>query len=686
MTLVAGIRAPTTERVNPSTGATQPAEEHGNAAKQFVEERLLQRNVNVEILGLSPQGQLVATIKHTQKGSIAPFLLREGLARCTDFHSTLLGAKMKELRDAEKEAQRDKKGVYKDHVAKAAASGGNLEAQVTKVFSADVIFVQNRAGVEKRINISSVRGPRPSDDKEAPFRDEAKEFLRKKLIGKRIRMSIDGTRPASGEYDAKEVATITLNDKNINLLLVQEGWCSVIRHRREDTDRAPNYDELLAAQEQAKEEKKGMWSEKPPRTKNFVDASESLQKAKLNLGTLQRQKKIPAIVDFVKGGSRFSVLIPREGIKVNFVLGGIRAPKSARNPGDKSEPFGQEAHDLATKRLTQRDVEIDVHNIDKVGGFIGELFINKESFAKILVEEGYATVHAYSAEQSGNATELLAAEQRAKDAKKGIWVNWDPSVDVATEDYSAPTNGTNGNAIIPRPTDYKDVLISHISPDGRLKIQMIGTGTSALETMMTQFKAFHMNPSNNAPLQGPPKTGDFVAAKFSEDGEWYRAKILRNDRTAKEADVLYIDYGNSEKVSWSKLRPLSQSQFTTQKLRGQAVDAVLSLLQFPTDPNYLQDSISFIERYCAGRPLVANVDHTDPQGLMHITLMETDAKSKLENINAVIVAEGHAMVPRKLTAWERGFDDALKALKDKETEAYEGRLGLWEYGDMRDDD
>jgi staphylococcal nuclease domain-containing protein 1 len=60
---------------------------------------------------------------------------------------------------------------------------------------------------------------------------------------------------------------------------------------------------------------------------------------------------------------------------------------------------------LATKRLNQRDVEIDVHNIDKVGGFIGELYIGKESFAKILVEEGLATVHQYSAEQSGNATE-----------------------------------------------------------------------------------------------------------------------------------------------------------------------------------------------------------------------------------------------------------------------------------------
>lgn len=70
---------------------------------------------------------------------------------------------MAPLRSAEKKAQAGKLGIFKDHVAKTASGGGNLEAQVTRVFSADVVYVRNRAGVEKRISISSVRGPRPSD-------------------------------------------------------------------------------------------------------------------------------------------------------------------------------------------------------------------------------------------------------------------------------------------------------------------------------------------------------------------------------------------------------------------------------------------------------------------------------------------------------------------------------------------
>lgn len=687
MTLVAGIRAPSTERVNPSNQQVQPAEPLGNEAKAFVETRLLQRNVKVDILGVSPQNQLIATVRHP-KGSIANFLLAAGLARCSDHHSTLLGSAMPALRQAERDAQVNKRGLYEGHVAKSKSGADAQDVTVTRVFSADTLFVRNKAGVEKRINISSVRGPRTNEPSEALFKDAAKEFLRKKVIGKHVRVSVDGSRPATDGYEAKDVATVTLNDTNIGLALAQEGWVSIIRHKRDDTDRAPNYDELLAAQETAKEEKKGMWSPKAPAVKTYVDASETAQKAKMQLQTLQRQKKIPAIVDFVKSGSRFTVLIPREGAKLNFVLGGIRAPKSARNPSEQSEPFGQEAHDFATKRCSQRDVEIDVHNIDKVGGFIGELFVNRESFAKALVEEGYATVHEYSAEQSGNAQELLGAQGRAKAARKGLWKDWDPSQDEEAESAeAAPENGTNDDsAPVERQKDYRDVVITNIDDEGKLKLQIIGTGTSSLDTMMSQFRTFHLNPTNNAGLPADPKAGDFVSAKFSEDGQWYRARIRANDRPAKVAEVQYIDFGNKEKIPWAKLRPL-QPQFSIQKLKAQAQDAVLSLLQLPASKEYLDDSIAYITELTANKELVANVDYTDKDGTLYVTLFDPKTSDKLtESINSEVVAEGLAMVPRKLKPWERSFGDVLKALKKVETVAKEDeRRGMWEYGDLTED-
>ena len=453
-------------------------------------------------------------------------------------------------------------------------------------------------------------------------------------------------------------------------------------------DRSPYYDELLAAEEVAQKDEIGMWSSKPPPPKNLQDYSETLQKAKIQSSVLQRQKKIPAVVDFVRGGSRFSIIIPRENAKLTFLLSGIRAPKSARNPNEKSEPFGQEAHDFANRRCMQRDVEIDVEATDKVGGFIGALYINRENFAKLLLEEGLASVHAYSAEQSGNANELFAAEEKAKATKKGLWHDYDPSINDEMENMNLSTNGTNGiteSDTASQKKDYRDVTVTYIDPTtAHLKIQIIGNATSgALTSLMASFATFHRSPpASEKSLPAPPKAGDLVAARFSADNEWYRARIRRNDREAKKADVLFIDYGNSETLPWSELRPMTQPQFSLQKLKSQAIDAGLSYLQFPTGADYLSEACKYVEDMTAGKQLVASVDAEEKDGTLWMTLFEAEAEGGEEaSINAEIVGEGMAMVGRKLRGWEKTRPKIVEDLKAREKKAQEGHLGMWEYGD-----
>jgi staphylococcal nuclease domain-containing protein 1 len=686
MVLLAGIRAPATKRTNTSDGKEQPAEPHGDEAQQFVEARLLQRSVKVSVLGTAPNGQIVADVKHRTQGSIAPHILKAGLARCTDHHTTLLGQQMGVLRQAEKAAKDGRRGIYQTHVAPK-ASGNDEEATVSRVQSADTLFLRNKANVEKRVNLSSVRQPKPTDPKQSPWVSEAKEFLRKKLIGKHVKFHVDGKRPATEGYDEREMATVSLQGKNIGLLLVEHGMATVIRHRQDDTDRSPIYDDLLIAEQAAQDEQKGLWSPKAPSAKQYVDYSESLEKAKRQLTLLSRQRKVPAVVDFVKSGSRFTVLVPRDNTKLTLVLSGIRAPRSARNDTDKGEPFGKEAHEFANKRCQQRDVEIDVDDVDKVGGFIGTLYVNRENFAKTLVEEGLASVHAYSAEKAGNANELFAAEKRAKDARKGLWHDYDPSQE---EDDAKPVleaNGSsNGDAAASRRKDYRDIMVTNVEENGRLKFQEIGSGTSALTSLMSAFGKFHLNPANSAGVSNP-KAGDFVAAKFTLDDQWYRARIRRNDREAKKAEVVYVDYGNSELIPWSRLRPLSQAEFLPSKLRPQAQEAQLSFIQLPGNSEYLADAVNFIAQETADRQLVANVDQMDKDGTLWVTLFDPkSSKSAVDSINGDLIDEGLAMVPKKLKTWERAAGDVLAALKKKQDVAKEERRGQWEYGDLTEDD
>lgn len=690
--LIAGLRSPTTARTNPSNGQTQPAEPYGNEAQTFVETRLLQRNVQVRVLGVSPNNLLVGEVRHPN-GNIAEFLLKAGLARCVDHHSTWLGAEMGKLREAERVAKEQRAGQFQGTTTTKKA-GSEQEAVVSRVFSADTLYIRDKDGHEKRINLSSIRQPKPSDPKQSPFQAEAKEFLRKKLIGKHVKVVIDGKRPGTDGYDEREMGTVTQGGKNVALLLAEAGYASVVRHRMDDADRSPIYDELLAAEEAAQAEKKGMWAAKPQKQVQYVDYSESLEKAKRQLTMLSNKKKVPCVVDFVKSGSRFTVLVPRENAKLTFVLGGIRAPRSARGPQDTGEPFGQEAHDFAVKRCMQRDAEIDVHDTDKQGGFIGDIYINRESFAKTLVEAGLASVHHYSAEKSGNANELLAAEKKAKEARRGLWHDWDPSQEAAEDgDDYVETNGgangaSNGDAPIPkRMVDYKDVNVTYIDPaTGRLKVQIKGDGQVNLQSLMNEFKSFHISPSNSQALKDPPRAGDIVSAKFTEDGVWYRARVRRNDREKKTSEVVYIDYGNSEHQPWSALRPLDQAKFGPQRLKGQALDAALTCVQFNNSPEYLKESVYWLEDYTIGRDLVANIDFNDTkENVMYVTLMGTQSKNSLDTINADIVSAGLAMVPRKLRPFERAAPDHLADMKKREAVAKDQKLGIWEYGDLTED-
>lgn len=89
--------------------------------------------------------------------------------------------------------------------------------------------------------------------------------------------------------------------------------------------------------------------------------------------------------EFSETGAEYTVFLPG-------------APRTARNPSEKAEPFGPESLKFAN-RYMQRDVEIgessvtcavqlwcpDVHrvlpsefdSVDKTGGYIGTMYLNK---------------------------------------------------------------------------------------------------------------------------------------------------------------------------------------------------------------------------------------------------------------------------------------------------------------------
>ena len=400
---------------------------------------------------------------------------------------------------------------------------------------------------------------------------------------------------------------------------------------------------------------------------------------------MQRQKKIPAVVDFVKSASRIVLIVPRENAKLTLVLSGVRAPRSSRNPSEPSEPFGQEAHDFAVRKIMQRDVEIDVEGADeKSGALIGTIFINHENYGKLLVDEGLATVHHYSAEKSLHGPELIQAEQTAQAKRINIWKDY-AEAEAGTQVVHEQSNGANGSAPSGPSMDYREVFCTFVNPATlTLSFNQV-KGADRVNQLLEDFKKWHALPAHSKALAAPPKIGQFVSAKFSADGEWYRAKIRRNDRDNKASEVYFIDYGNEEKVPWTELRPLPD-EFGISVAKPQAIDLVLSGTQFPKSNDYNEEICNYLMSQLLDHRLISRVDSSDSSGTLYVTLYDGADRQEPDSINADLVGKGWGMVNRKLRPHEKIMTGTMTMLQAKEDEAKKGHLGIWEYGDISEDD
>lgn len=327
-----------------------------------------------------------------------------------------------------------------------------------------------------------------------------------------------------------------------------------MRYRQDDDQRSSRYDDLLAAEAQAIKSSKGVHAKKdiPSHRINDLTADSSRIKQQY-LPSWQRALRSEGIVEFVASGSRLRIYISKDSCLITFLLGGISCPRSGRPavngaPAQEGEPFGDEALQFTRDRILQRDVSIHIDSTDKAGSScIGWLWTEGNANLSVaLVEEGLATVH-FSAEKTEYFRELKSAEDAAKKQRKRIWANYVEEVPVERP-VAAETEGKDESSNAERKVAHEKVIVTEITPfnketkELRFYAQHNEHGAK-LENLMKKLRQdFIANP----PITGAftPKRNELVAARFSEDNEWYRAKVERVQ--GQNVSVVYIDYGNRE--------------------------------------------------------------------------------------------------------------------------------------------
>lgn len=300
----------------------------------------------------------------------------------------------------------------------------------------------------------------------------------------------------------------------------------------------------MAAETQASKATKGVHGKKDVSSVRVNDLTVDHSRIKIQyLPSWQRALRTEAIVEFIASGSRFRLFLPKDSCLVTFLLGGITCPRSSRpavagTPAQEGEPFGDEALSFVRERILHRDVSIHVDTTDKQAtSVIGWLWLDSNvNLSVLLVEEGFASVH-FSAEKTDYFRSLKTAEDSAKAAQKRIWANYveEPKVEEEKEDEK-------DDKVTERKVNHEKVVVTEITSELTFYAQHSSQGAK-LETLLAKLRK---DLQDSPPLAGAytPKRNDLCVAQFSQDNEWYRARVEKVQ--GQNATVLYIDYGNKE--------------------------------------------------------------------------------------------------------------------------------------------
>lgn len=702
---LSGVQCPGFRRADGANPSTPPNPMPFAVNARFLSEiRLLNRDVSISVDGIDRNGILFATIHEPQaKLYIGEELLRAGFAKTVSW-SIDLSNKAPALRAAEKYARDHRLGVWQGF--RAPTRNPELFAgRCVEVVSGDMIAVlDDNTGKVRRISLASVRasrGERPGRDRSTIAigpAAEAKEALRKKLVGRRVKVKVEYTRTPSEDSVRKDTmmfATVIRegDSKNldVSLPLISSGLLSVIRHRGEE-DRAALYEEYLERQKTAIDVKRGLHGDVQNTTMriNNLTGPDAKRRSRDILAGLQRNGPYRGVVEYVSSASRYRIFLPTESMLITLALRAVRCPTSTRKTYGpdgsikeevSGEPHGDEAADFARENIMQRDVEVVVNNVDRIGAFLGNISVmnpsgEKTDVSAMLLSNGFGYMHeSFDSSRDPSGSSYVALQKEAKEAKKGGWV-----------DYVEPTEADRSVAEkVPAKKTIVGV-VCEIGFGGKVFVQERDTCKAALASVESGLAGLSLDRAPETPVAGL-RPGLVVAAKYSADNTWYRAKVLYVHK-GKGVDVRFIDYGNEELVDGKDIRRFgAAAPFANSSPIAMEVNFAHIIVPGREDSNGVSAG-EFLKDVMFGKEVTVSV--TKMEGKAKIsgdisvaTAGSSDSSSPPSSVREQLLRAGLARLVRKK---DRASRAAFKELRPLEEVGIASRQYLWHYGEAVESD
>jgi len=681
------------------------AQPFAKEAKFHTECRLLNRDVTVLFEGIDNSENLHGTIIiSTDESSDKPVTYQEELL-LTGYASVAewSAAKSKyapRFRQAEQRAKNEKKALWTNYqppkVSLHTDDATAFKARVLEVISGDSLKIQREDGTEEKITLSNIKTPRYSaprrqDKKKTeekteeqnknesePWGYEARDLLRSRVAGKEVLVKVDYRREfqskdKTGQGEVRKFCTVSVNGKSVAVDLAREGYAKVIKFKA-DEERSSAFDQLVLAENEAIKRTKGIHGKRRAPTYNFNDVSSSPDAATKLFKLLSgKSTATKAIVERVLGGNSFILVLPNDNSIVKFSISGIQTPSA-----DKQ--FSKEATQYALQNASLRDAEIILENVNKNGGFVGQLMINGKNIAYGLLESGFAIVAGY-AKKLKNVNELEDAEDKAKNGKKGVWSlenplsvfpqrkkrEFEPEQEkLISQKFTVST--TRPTSTI-RVTDFEDTTTFFYQ------------GSDVVERLKTIDQLISEVKPESLPTLPSATVGALCLSQYTEDGNWYRAKIV--SVSGPNAVVLYSDFGNREEKPVSTLKQVPADSDLL-KVKPCAEKARLAFVK-PHRYNFKVDLESLLRDALLDGEWLSTIEYTDG-GVEYVTLVQKGAKNQSDSINLQIIRSGLVYADKYIL--ERFFKDSsiLKTCLSEQQYAINQRLNLWEVGEIYDDE
>ncbi|KAM9953356.1 hypothetical protein ACTFIR_008422 [Dictyostelium discoideum] len=659
-------------------------------AESFISKNLLHRDVQLTLDTFDKQGNLFGTIKCADR-DVACELLKNGLGTYVPWSGATRSAPDQMLlKQAEETAKGQGIRVWYQSPSSSSSSSSTPSSSSSssnepypKEIDGKVIDIGNNGTVgilsendrkEYKVTLASIRVPnftKPSEkeDKDSKFERyyayEAKEWLRKRLIGQKVIAKLEFIRPAiaSSNLPEKPYYSVFLGKGNVSLGLVEAGLARLTEHKGAD-NRAIDYEALITAENKAKKKHSGLYSNKdsaPSFNVNDVSSEDKNLKAKAQkLLPHIRGIVLPAVVDYVFSAQRVKLFIEKESCMINFTMSGVRAPRR-----DENEELSNQALGFSREHLHQHDVHIQIEDIDKGGNFIGTLMVGNKNFALSLVEMGFASIYD-PMNRLNDYQRFEDAENKAKSSRLNLWKNYDPEEEQRVANQKAAAEEERKQQ---QKAETGEAYIRAVVSPTEVYLQFANNKTKDIES---QLASLEIN-NEDSTIVAMPKVGDIVKFKSQHDKKWHRSKIT--SIADGKINVNLIDLGERESFPQSQSSTLIRNiNHKLQSLPSLVTLVKLASCKNPSNDDIYNDAMDFMEKEFLDLKVGVNIIR-DIEGTQHVLLSDNAGI-----INGELVRNGLVSVDRSTKL------PSIQQLQDEEQKAKSKRLGVWRFGDIDSDD